>query len=160
MTMDPDLVRQQQEAEREALAFLRAKLVNPAPAKAASLPKTAAAAALQPMLELSAIETFTAAPASLAPGLQPPAPPRALPKNESEIKRQPRRGHSFAGHSGRFISFGLAGAMLGGGVGMVAANYLQLPADPARLAIFAPAGLFSAVCAFASFFAKTPNAYY
>jgi hypothetical protein len=159
MTMDPDLVRQQQEAEREALAFLRAKLVNPAPGKAAPLPMTAAAAALQPVIEASAIELHAAAPSLPAPSLEPPAAPRMLPKKEPEIKQQPGREHSFAEHFGRFISFGLAGAMLGGGLGIVAANYLQLPADLAQLAIFGPAGFFAAVCAFASFFAKTPKAY-
>ena len=136
--MDPDMVRQQAEAEREALALLRKKPAGPAPASAASIPHAILADAVQdaappPHEEPAAIPAMTAlqAPAAALPEAQPPEP-QAAPA--------PRReGLSVAARFGRFISFGLAGAMLGGGLGIVAANYLQLPADLAKLAIFGPA---------------------
>ena len=59
-----------------------------------------------------------------------------------------------AARLGRFISFGLAGAMLGGGLGIVAANYMQLPADLAKLAIFGPAAVLAGACAIASLYAE------
>ena len=47
--------------------------------------------------------------------------------------------------------------MLGGGLGIAAANYMQLSAEAAKLAIFGPAGFFALACAFASFFAGRPD---
>ncbi len=151
--MDPDLVREQAEAEREALALLRKKPAGPAPANAASIPYAILADAVQdaappPHEEPAAIPAMTAlqAPAAALPDAQPPEP-QAAPA--------PRRGGlSVAARLGRFISFGLAGAMLGGGLGIVAVNYMQLPADLAKLAIFGPAAVLAGACAIASLYAE------
>jgi len=166
--MDPDMVRQQEEAEREALALLKAKPVG-APAKAQPLARPTAAVAFQqaPAASLNAaslkpaaarLEAATVAPASRAATAAAAAPTgEPAPAFEGQPRAKPKG--SFSGYFGRFISFGLAGAMLGGGLGIVAASYLELPAELAKIAIFGPAGFFSAVCAFASFFTKTPKAY-
>jgi hypothetical protein len=160
--MDPDMVRQQEEAEREALAFLRAKPVAAVQMKPERLPQPEAAgqqrSAVTPR---PAAATFEAMGSPAAPPFQ--RSPTAVLIEESapsfEAEPQPERKESIAERFGRFISFGVAGAMLGGGLGIVAANYFQLSADLARIGIFVPAGFFSAVCAFASFFAKTPTSY-
>ncbi len=135
--MDPDMVRQQAEAEREALALLRKKPAD------ASIPQAIPAEAAQ-----------DAGPVALeeAAALKPPAAvmPQAGPAPR-------RKSASAAVQFGRFVSSGLAGAMLGGGLGMLAASYMQLPVDLAKLAIFGPAAVFAGVCAIASFFAKASH---
>ena len=68
-----------------------------------------------------------------------------------------RKQAAMAARLGRFVSFGVAGAMLGGGLGIFAANYLQLQADLAKLAVFGPAAFFAGVCAIASLYAKTAH---
>jgi hypothetical protein len=68
----------------------------------------------------------------------PPEPPRT--KQRSSLIR-----------FGRFLSFAIAGAMLGGGIGIALAQLLPLEMDYARLAIFGGAGAMAAVCGFASF---------
>ncbi len=149
--MDPDMVRQQAEAEREALALLQAKPAGSAPARHEPVSRAMTAAA-----------ALKGAPAGLAPPSYTDAlrlEAAAPPSQHTEPQPTPKK-RSIAGHFGRFISFGLAGAMLGGGLGIVAVNYFELPAELARLAIFGPAGFFCAVCAIASFFTKTPEAYH
>ena len=161
--MDPDMVRQQAEAEREALALLRKKPAGPAPASAAAIPHAILTAAVQgatPALhEVTAPQTFEAgltagtvlqARAAALPEVQPPEPQAAVPT-------PPRKGASMAAQFARFISFGLAGAMLGGGLGIVAADYMQLPANLAKLAIFGPAVFFAGACAVASFYTKASH---
>ncbi len=150
------MVRQQAEAEREALELLRRKPAGPAPGNAASRAHAILANAVQdtvppPHEEAVALSAMAAlqAPATVPPDAQPPGPQTAP---------APRRdGLSAAAQFGRFISFGLAGAMLGGGLGIVAANYMQLPADLAKLAIFGPAAVLAGTCAIASFFAKASH---
>ena len=158
--MDPDMVRQQAEAEREALALLRKKPAAPAPASAAAIPHAVLSAAVQeaaPALhEVAAPQTFEAgltagavlqAPAAALPEVQPPEPQAAVPAPR-------RKGASMAAQFGRFVSFALAGAMLGGGLGILAAEYMQLPAALAKLAIFGPAAFFAGACAIASLYTK------
>jgi len=170
--MDPDMVRQQAEAEREALALLQAKPAGAAPARAEPVSRTMAAAVqdighvpLQATALRQAPAAFEPSPYANAPRREAAAAPAAAriagqaPGLRAQLQPA-RKKSSVAGHFGRFISYGLAGAMLGGGLGIVAVNYFQLPADLAQLAIFGPAGFFSAVCAIASFFTKTPEAYH
>ncbi len=136
--MDPDMVRQQAEAEREALALLGKK-----PA-AAFIPHAIPPDAAQEPAALNAAAALKVQ--AVLPKEEPPAP-QAGPARR-------REGSSVAAQFGRFISFGLAGAMLGGGLGIFAANYMQLPEDWMKLAIFGPAAFFAGVCAAASFFTK------
>jgi hypothetical protein len=115
--MDPDLVRQQEEAEREAMRLAGRKPKTPAPLTPAAFP-----------------------------GPEQRAAPHVQPQPGRYTARSPLRYFS------KFLSFGLAGAMLGGALGIAAANYIQLPAEAAELVIFGPAGFFAIVCAAASFF--------
>lgn len=162
--MDPDMVRQQAEAEREALALLKGKPAGSVPTQTAPVAKRATVSA--PEIEHLEIESAGSPAVNLAitaaSSPKAPAAPAALSteKREPALHYQPRQRreeHSSAAQLGRFISFGVAGAMLGGGLGIAAAGYLQLPADLAQLAIFGPAALFAAICAIASFFAKAPQ---
>jgi hypothetical protein len=127
--MDPDLVRQQEEAEREAMRLAGQKPQTPTPFIATS------------MLQASA--------AIGGEGFKPVLPGDAGPG--AYYNRQ-RQAPSPIGYFGQFLSFALAGAMLGGGLGIAAANYMQLPLEAAKLAIYGPAGFFALACAFASFF--------
>lgn len=139
------MVRQQAEAEREALALSQMKPVSPAishatpPDAAPALPgKEAAFAATMPIQEPAA--------------LRETEPPALLDE------QAPRRsGFHTAAQIGRSISFGLAGAMLGGGLGILAANYMQLPVGLAKVAIYGPAALLAGACAIASFYTKTAH---
>ncbi len=156
--MDPDMVRQQAEAEREALALLQAKPARPTPPVTEPVLRASEAVAQSPVrvpLQATALKQASAGPNA--------SPDARLPRFEaaavdSAVQLQPPRQHSVAGRFGRFISYGLAGGMLGGGLGIVAVNYFDLPAELAKLAIFGPAGFFSIVCAIASFFTKAPEA--
>ena len=121
--MDPDMVRQQAEAEREALALLRKKPATPAPASAAAIPHAILTAAAQARVSTAPHEI--AAPRAFEAGLtagavpQPAAAalPEVLPPEPQAAVPAPQRvGASMAAQFGRFISFGLAGAMLGGGL--------------------------------------------
>jgi len=180
--MDPDMVRQQAEAEREALALLRKKPAGPAPASAAAIPRAVLTAAVQdaaPALRDAAASQTSQAGLAAGSVLQAPAPrdaaasqtpeaglaggavlqapplPEVQPHEPQPAVPAPRRqGASIAEQAGRFISFGVAGAMLGGGLGIVAADYMQLPANLAKLAIFGPAAFLAGVCAVASFYTK------
>jgi hypothetical protein len=127
--MDPDLVRQQEEAEREAMRLAGQKSQTPPPLASISIPQAFAASAMQ-------------GAKSILPENHGPAPYRG----------QPQPGRSPLGYFAQFLSFALAGAMLGGSLGIAAANYMQLPVEAAKLAIFGPAGFFALACAFASFF--------
>jgi hypothetical protein len=127
--MDPDLVRQQEEAEREAMRLAGRKPETPSPLIAPS------------MLRASAVSGAQSSKPIL-PGDAGPAP----------YYSRPRQAPSPIGYFGQFLSFALAGAMLGGGLGIAAANYMQLPVEAAKLAIYGPAGFFALTCALASFF--------
>jgi hypothetical protein len=156
--MDPDMVRQQAEAEREALALLRKQPAAPAPAAAIlhAIPTVAAQDAAPAPHEIAAPRIFEVGVAAGAM-LQPPAAalPEVLPPEPQAAVPAPQRlGASMAAQFGRFISFGLAGAILGGGLGILAAEYMQLPAALAKLAIFGPAAFFAGACALASIYTK------
>jgi hypothetical protein len=132
--MDPDLVRQQEEAEREALAALAKKT------------STAAGKGV----------------ADSAPGFAPLFfnHDNAIPPlGKSALPPWQAAGMADSGFArlGRFMSFGLAGGMLGGSAGIMAANYWQLPMEQANLAIFGPAGALAMFCATASLFVGRPQ---
>jgi hypothetical protein len=156
--MDPDMVRQQAEAEREALALLRKKPAGPAPASAAAIPPAVLTAAVQgtaPALHDAAAPQASEAGLTSGAVRRAPPLPEVQPHEPQPAVPAPRRqGASIAEQAGRFISFGVAGAMLGGGLGIVAADYMQLPANLAKLAIFGPAAFLAGVCAVASFYTK------
>ncbi len=158
--MDPDMVRQQAEAEREALALLHAKPARPAPPKAEPVLRAIEAqdAVRNPREATGQTGAgLEVSPYSRAPRMEAAAGPVAIDAHALPAQPQPAPRHSVAGKIGRSISFGLAGAMLGGGLGIAGANYFELPAELAKLAIYGPAGFFAAVCAIASFFAKAPD---
>ncbi len=146
--MDPDMVRQQAEAEREALALLQAKPAIPATAKTAPVWRA---------VEAAAQDTAPVPLQAAAPKHAPAAPAAVLADGHAPALQVARRRRSVAVRFGQFISYGLAGAVLGGGLGIVAANYFEFPAELAKLAIFGPAGFFAAVCAIASIFTKAPG---
>jgi hypothetical protein len=145
--MDPDMVRQQEEAEREALALLAKKVPG---AAGNSLPGSAPPHAPLFFGNNNAVQHLGLAEASSATAA-PPAGKPALPP----LLAAGMDDSAFA-RLGRFMSFGLAGGMLGGGAGIMAANYWQLPMEQANLAIFGPAGALAMFCATASFFAGRP----
>jgi hypothetical protein len=159
--MDPDMVRQQAEAEREALALLRKKPAAPTPASAAAVPPAVLTAAVQeapPALRDAAASQTSEAGLTAGAVLQAPSLPEVQPpEQQATAPVSPRQGSSIAEQAGRFISFGVAGAMLGGGLGIVAADYMELPANLAKLAIFGPAAFFAGVCAVASFYTKASH---
>jgi hypothetical protein len=130
--MDPDLVRQQEEAEREALAAL---------AKKTSAGAGKGVAGSAPPFAPLFFNNSNSGPHHSRAGAA------ALP---------PWHDSGFA-RLGRFMSFGLAGGMLGGGAGIMAANYWQLPMEQVNLAIFGPAGALAMFCATASLFVGRPQ---
>jgi hypothetical protein len=154
--MDPDLVRQQEEAEREAMRLAGQKLGSPAPLAIAATLQTIAASATQgpkPILPGDARPaSYHAQRAGLGSDEQSLA--GAIGPSLPQGQPQPRRdtARSALGYFSEFLSFALAGAMLGGGLGIAAANYMQLPVEAAKLVIFGPAGFFAIACALASFF--------
>jgi len=127
--MDPDLVRQQEEAEREALAQAGQKA--PAP----PLPMR------QPAFTSEAAGSSGGYTSVTFNGVG------AVQGNAMARSHAP-----FFVTFGRFISYGVAGAMLGGGLGIAAMNYFHLPMQHAQIALFGPAGLLAAICAIASLF--------
>ena len=157
--MDPDMVRQQEEAEREALALLLRKPLEAGRKIAATIPQPGANAGGQALFrEVGAGSPHPAGKSeaslssvglAVATSLEPPAPlPQPIP----------RKRNTALASLGRFISFGLAGAVLGGGLGIAAEIYLQLLGDQAKLAVFGTAGFVAALSAFASFLTNNSNA--
>jgi hypothetical protein len=155
-SMDPDIVRQQEEAEREALMLLARQQLTPAARKAATDPAAAT---------MGAPFYFEAGPASQANPELMAAGTAQLPAMEGQLEAmRPLRPRAAPARppiwlaafetAGRFVSFGVAGAMLGGGLGIVAANYFDLSVELAKAAIFGPAGVAAACCAIMSFFAN------
>ncbi len=146
--MDPDIVRQQEEAEREAMQLAAKK----APVSA----QLTTNEIFQAMAAKAAKSFMTDHPAA---GAAPPSSPLVRPLfNEvpaaslAPFAAAESARHSMAFVFGQFFAFGLAGAMLGGSLGIAAANYMQLSADAAKLAIFGSAGVLAAACGTASFF--------
>ncbi len=145
--MDPDLVRQQEEAEREALA--QSAKVHAAKNQSAPRPADQAAPfapvfsrTLKPN-SFDATESVLAGPLAREKAAAPP-PVFGLDK-EPAIARL-----------GRFMSYGVAGGMLGGGLGIAAQNYWRVPMEQANQVIFGPAGALALFCAFASLFVTAP----
>jgi hypothetical protein len=144
--MDPDLVRQQEEAEREAMRLAGGKRGTPAPFSGAALHRITASA--EPHQQAGThSEMQSSAPGQGAAG-------RTAPHRQPQAGRNATR--SALWYFSDFMSFGLAGAMLGGGLGVAAANYMQLSAEAAKLVIFGPAGFFALACALASLFTAKP----
>jgi len=153
--MDPDLVRQQEEAEREALAKLAKTQAG----------KTASGAQPEAVIAPFAPVFFANPSAPTAPNtghvigalteeaaVRPASQP-AIIEEEAAVPyaSRPRREPLYV-RFGRFISYGFAGAVLGGGLGITAFNIWSLPPDQAQLAIFGSAGALALVCALASLF--------
>ena len=142
------VAKQQMYSEPE-LAALAKKPAGPASASAASIPRVSLAHASH--AGASAPYEESAGPsAAQAPGAVLVEP---LYMQAEPVRR--RSGASVAARIGRFVSFGVAGAMLGGGLGIFAVNYLGLAADWTKLAVYGPAALFAGACAVASLFSKT-----
>jgi hypothetical protein len=112
--MDPDMVRQQEEAERESL-LLKAPKQAPLPPL-----KSEAAAAI-----VDDLRSNIAAPAAA---------------------RKPSGAILFLAGLGRFVQAAVAGAILGGGAGILAVNMLGLASDEAQIPIFGPALAVALVC--------------
>jgi hypothetical protein len=129
--MDPDLVRQQEEAERESLA--------PPPKKPIPLANLYVVRASEEAIE--AIEAKPEPTISSEPPLtQDPTPSTwtsAAALGVTAIMR--------------FVQFSLAGGILGGVLGAAVANYFELAAQAAQIAIFAPAGFMALLCGWTSF---------
>ncbi len=146
--MDPDIVRQQEEAEREAMLLAAKK----APASA----QLTTGEIFQAMAANAAKNFMANQPAAhAAPASPPPVRPlftEVPAAGPAPFAAAENARHSMAFVLGQFFAFGLAGAMLGGSLGIVAANYMQLSADAAKLAIFGSAGVLAAACGTASFF--------
>ncbi|MGO8955125.1 MAG: hypothetical protein ACLPWS_23255 [Rhodomicrobium sp.] len=147
--MDPDMVRQQEEAEREALALLLRKPAGDGRKIAAAVPQPVANAGGQAL-----VREMGAAPPRPAGGSgAPPSPVGLAPATSLDVplrQSEARKRFSALASLGRFISFGLAGAVLGGGLGIAAEIYFQLAGDQAKLAVFGTAGFLAAFSAFAS----------
>jgi hypothetical protein len=126
--MDPDMVRQQEEAEREALGLS---------------PKAAPVSLPLPPVGQAVVQhpPQVASPTFLIQQESGPAPLQS---------RAPEQQVSLPRRMGRFVSFMFAGAMLGCGIGIVFARLLDLPPDDAKLAIFGVAGVVAIVCGAAS----------
>ncbi len=157
--MDPDMVRQQEEAEREALMLLARQKPMPAAHTATAGPVAAAMSEpfyFQALPEARAMPEPMAAETAAPPALpgRPALPPyEALRPFRPRPVRPPIWLTAFE-TAGRFVSFGVAGAMLGGGRGIVAAYYLDMSVEVAKAVIFGPATVFAAICAIMSFFAE------
>jgi hypothetical protein len=158
--MDPDIVRQQEEAEREArrCAFQKKETI---PVPAGAILNAIAANALMGFRVPGAPEK------GVRPGVQAQPPSETLPQH-GHAGLRPSKGDASPWHRpmeqsplsqmGKFFSYGLAGAMLGGGLGIIAANQMQLSMEAAKFALYGPAALFAVICALASFFTGRPNA--
>ncbi len=159
--MDPDMVRQQEEAELEARLAALMPQKAPAPAAPAALEAAAVEVAqleiagiiaqapvLAPAIETSAPEEKP------APTKQKPRPDRrALPPISARGARTPqpdRIRHGALRGVARFLAYALAGAMLGVILGNVAAVYLDIPPERHATVIFSAAGCFTFICALIS----------
>jgi len=146
--MDPDIVLQQLEAEREALALAKQSAAPPpAGQKIDNVPTPLAPVFFGTELASAIIEEVvaiseTAAGFSSGAEVVHSEPPRIVPPaEEPAILRV-----------GRLFFFGLGGAVAGGGAGAAATSYLQLPLKMAEVAILGPAGALAVCSAVASQF--------
>lgn len=127
--MDPDLVRQQEEAEREAL---RAAQKRASEIKSA-VPANTAQMSSNPGPVKEAVQIFAAA-------------------DDTRSSAHASLGYDFLSGFGRFVSFAVAGAMLGIGLGNAATALLALPFHQAGTTILLTTGATAALFAFASLF--------
>jgi hypothetical protein len=150
--MDPDMVRQQEEAEREALALAAQRPVN-GPARVSSIAALEAEAVLVETPALA--EAIAPAPVAVEASVLPPAPKktkahparRALPPIGARDSRAPAPGRIPYGvlrGAARFLGYSLAGAMLGAILGNAATAYLDLAPDSNATVIYSAMGC----CAF------------
>jgi hypothetical protein len=158
--MDPDMVRQQEEAEREAM--LAAKLVSKAPiapveVAAVTLDKPApivaieaAAVVVEKRAPVEAVAVETPPPAAKK---KPHPDRRALPPISPRGSRTPepkRIRHGIFHGVARFFAYAIAGAMLGLILGNVAAAYLIVGPERYATVIFSTMGCFTLICALIS----------
>ncbi len=123
--MDPDLVRQQEEAERESLqGFQHAPLVPPVP-PFRSAATTAVVEELRSSLGVEAV--------------------RVSERPES-LRSAPSIAPSLVTVLGRFFQAAIAGAILGGGMGILAVWMLGLAPETAQIAIFTSALILALAC--------------
>jgi hypothetical protein len=176
--MDPDIVRQQEEAEREANEAAAKKTLAAAslkPLAAMSIEAPAVLAASEALAEVSvAAPEPVAAPYALtavsieAPSAsadiasEKPAKPkkkkphperRALPpiRSSRSPSREPSPTHGgFLRGVARFLGYAIAGAMLGVIIGNAAVGYLSLSPDRSASVIFSVIGCFTFICALVS----------
>jgi hypothetical protein len=171
--MDPDMVRQQEEAELEArLEALKlqraaaapipfvvemaaveaakpvlAEVLAPAPFAAPVLETIAPAPVAAPVLE-------TAAPAAPIILKKKPLPDRpALPPVSARGPRKPapdRIRHGLLRGVARFIAYAVAGAMLGLILGNGAVEWLNVAPEQSATVIYSAAGCFAFLCALIS----------
>ncbi len=134
--MDPDMVRQQEEAEREANGLATKEADNEA---------VKFAFALETPLALG-VEPQPSAPKKKAPHPNR----RALPPMGSGRLPQARIRHGLLHGVARFFAYALAGAMLGVIIGNVANAYLSLAPDRSATVVFSSAACFTLVCALIS----------
>jgi hypothetical protein len=165
--MDPDMVRQQEEAEREALALAAQRLAKgPAPASpivleaAAELVETPALAepvAPSPPIYIErpvAIEASVPVQTAPAPKKSKAHPARrALPPISARGSRAPApdriRGGVIRGVA-RFLGYALAGAMLGVILGNAATALLDLAPENNATVIYSAMGCFAFIYALIS----------
>jgi hypothetical protein len=163
--MDPDIVRQQEEAEREALLAAKSVLAAP-PALAVPVEAAAAAFVAQPAPVETAPFVQSLAPAEAeavaAVAIEAPAPAkkkkphperRALPPMGVRGSRAPapeRIRHGILHGVARFLAYALAGAMLGVIFGNAAADYLNVSPESNATVIFSAVGCFTFICALIS----------
>ena len=124
------MVRQQEEAEREASAQNRRQ-------RSALIPVEAP----PPNLRVAASAADGARP--YEPAVEPGLPPSPQPGAVMDVLGL-----------WRFAAWGLAGAILGAAPGMLAASFLKLTAEQARIALLAPAALLGALGAFVPAFRR------
>jgi hypothetical protein len=137
--MDPDLVRQQEEEEREFLALAMRK------AKAPTLPVSVETAGVVPVEGPIVFEG--AAESTSAPRMMPDR--RALPAMSAPSSRTV--SHELIQYSvmhglGRFLAHATAGAMLGVVAGNLAHGYLHMSPERYSTVVFSAMGTFTFIC--------------
>lgn len=141
--MDPDLVRQQEEAEREFLALAAQK------AKASALPVSVEMAGVVPVEGPVILE----AAAESASGRQKRQNRRALPAISTPGSRTPSPEliqYGIMHGVGRFLAHATAGAILGVVAGNFAHGALQMSPERYPTVVFSAMGTFTVICALIS----------
>ncbi len=142
--MDPDLVRQQEEAEREFLALAMQKT------KAEAFPVSVETAGVVPVEGPTIFE----APAESASGRRTQHPNRrALPAIAAPGSRTPSPEliqYSIMHGVGRFLAHATAGAMLGVVAGNFAHGALHMSPERYPTVVFSAMGTFTFICALMS----------